>query len=91
MNGRFITTTELREQSSKLIQSLINGKTVNLIYRSKIIAKINPLYFEEKIIEDPKILENLFNSLKPKKIIPPKKRKQVYRKYLKQKYGKNLS
>lgn len=91
MNGQFITTTELREQSSKLIQSLINGKTVNLIYRSKIIAKINPLSFSEKTIEDTKILENLFRSLKPKKIIPLKQRKQVYRKYLKQKYGKNLS
>lgn len=91
MNSQFITTTELREQSSKLIKSLINGKTVNLIYRSKVIARINPLSFSEKTIEDPKILENFLNSLGSKKIIPPKKRKQIYRKYLKQKYGKNLS
>ncbi|MCS6956538.1 MAG: hypothetical protein NZM02_01675, partial [Patescibacteria group bacterium] len=88
---QFITTTELREQSSKLIRSLLSGKSVNLIYRSKIIAKINPISFSEKIINDSKKLENFFTFVKPKKIIPKQKRKEIYKKHLKQKYGKDLS
>lgn len=91
MTNQFITTTELREQSSKLIKNLIAGKTVNLIYRSKVIAQINPISFSEKTIDNPAELENLFSLLKPKKIIPKEKRKEVYRKHLKQKYGKGLS
>ncbi len=91
MNDQFITTTELREQSSKLIKALFSGKGVNLIYRSRVIAQINPVSFSEKIIDNPVELENLFFALKSKKIIPKEKRKEMYKKHLKQKYGKNLS
>lgn len=91
MNNQFITTTELREQSSKLIKTLFAGKRVNLIYRSKVIAQISPISFSEKAIDNTSELKNLFLSLKPKKIIPKEKRKAIYQKHLKQKYGKNLS
>lgn len=91
MNNKFITTTELREQSSELIKTLFSGRSINLIYRSKVIAQINPISFAEKIINDPNQLKNLFLILKPKKIIPKEKRGIIYKKHLKQKYGKNLS
>lgn len=91
MNNQFITTTELREESAKLIKILFSGKSVNLIYRSKVIAKINPISFSEKVIDNPSDLKNAFLKLKPKKIILKEKRDQIYQKYLKQKYGKNFS
>lgn len=91
MNDQFITTTELREQSSKLVKTLISGKGVNLIYRSKVIAQINPISFSKKKVDDPTELESLLLTLKPKKIIPKEKRKEVYKKHLKQKYGKYFS
>lgn len=91
MDNQFITTTDLRKQSSKLIKTLFAGKGVNLIYRSKVIAQITPISFSEQVIDDSAKLENLFVSLKPKKVMPKEKRKQIYRKHLEQRYGKNLS
>lgn len=91
MSNYFITTTQLREQSSKLIQSPLSGKSVNLIYRSKIVGKIDPVSLSEKTIDDTELLKKLFYTLKSKNLIPKKLRKQAYRKHLKEKYGQNFS
>lgn len=39
---QFITTTELRTQSKKLVKTLQEGNSVYLIHRSKVIAIIIP-------------------------------------------------
>lgn len=40
---QYITTTELRTKSSKLIETLREGKSVNLIHRSKVVGKVQPV------------------------------------------------
>lgn len=55
-NMQMITTTELRTKSKKLVKSLNEGKSVDLIHRSKIVAEIRPKtqvkFFDFKKIED---------------------------------------
>ncbi len=87
----YITTTNLRTQSSKLVDTLKKGGTVSLIHRSKVIGVIKP----EK---EPKVMTRA-NIDKLKKLaeelnLPKtsyKEREKRYRKHLMEKYGKGLS
>ena len=38
----YITTTQLRTESSRLIEALLAGKSVDIIHRSKIVGEISP-------------------------------------------------
>jgi len=86
---QLITTTELRTKSKELVSTLLLGRSVNLIHRSKIIAELRPK--KQKI--------KLFNAKRMKKIIEklnfePLTDKEIekrYRQHLMKKYGNSLS
>lgn len=86
---QYITTTELRTKSSKLVQTLKQGDTLRLIHHSKVIGEILPTYEPKPF--DPDAFEKLLDSIKPKRLIPRKDREKVYRKHLEEKYGKGFS
>lgn len=86
-----ITTTNLRTQSSDLINTLKKGGVVSLIHRSKIVGVIKPK-------KEPKLLtKNDISRLKKlaKQLNLPKisyeEREKKYRKHLMNKYGKGIS
>lgn len=91
MQTHYITTTELRTKSKKLVNALKSGESVSLIHRSKVIGKIAPHKEETRTIKDIKAFEKLLDSMKPKKIIPRKERERRYRKHIMEKYGKGVS
>lgn len=84
----YITTTNLRTQSSKLVETLKKGGVVSLVHRSKVVGVIKPQ-------KDPKP----FNAKEFKKLAEelnlPKttyaEREKIYRKRMMEKYGKGLS
>lgn len=86
-----ITTTNLRTQSSNLVDTLKKGGVVSLIHRSKIIGVIKPK-------KEPKVLTKTdINKLKElaKELNLPKisyeEREKRYKKHLIGKYGKDIS
>lgn len=85
---QYITTTELRTKSSKVVQTLREGGTLRLIHRSRVVGEIQPV--QEPQPFNPEAFERFLDSIKPKKLIPQKYREKIYRKHLEEKYGKNL-
>lgn len=85
---QYITTTELRTESSKLVKTLEVGGTLRLIHHSKVIGEIIPT--REPKPFDPDAFEKFLDSLKPKKLVARKNRDKIYRKHLEDKYGKGL-
>ncbi len=85
---QYITTTELRTKSSKLVRTLRDGGTLRLIHRSHVIGEILPTYEPKPF--DPDKFEKFLNGIKPKKLILKKDRDKIYRKHLEEKYGKGL-
>lgn len=53
---QYITTTELRTESPKLIETLKIGQSVALIHRSKVVGKVHPAFepkpFDTNILFD---------------------------------------
>lgn len=88
-NMQFITTTELRTKSSKVVKTLKSGGNFRLIHRSKVIGEIIPV--SEPKPFDPDAFEKFLDGLKPKKPVARKDRNKIYRKHLENKYGKSLS
>lgn len=86
---QYITTTELRTKSKKLVKTLKSGGTLRLIHRSQVVGEIIPTYEPKPF--DPKAFEKFLDNLKPKKLISKKNRDKIYRKHIEDKYGKSLS
>lgn len=84
----YITTTQLRTKSSKLVQTLKEGGTVKLVHRSHIIGEIKPQK-EIKIMTREAInkLKKLAKQLNLPKL-SYRQREKIYRKHLEEKYGK---
>lgn len=86
----FITTTNLRTQSSQLIETLKKGGSVKLIHRSKVVGVIKPKRQPKPLTEEKiKLLKELAKSLNLPKL-SYKERKRIYTEHLMSKYGKNL-
>lgn len=85
----YLTTTNLRTQSSKLVEALKKGGTISLIHRSKIIGVIKPAVSEGKPFNAEK-LQKLAQGLNLPKT-PYEKREKIYRAHLEKKYGKGIS
>ncbi|MBI2600985.1 hypothetical protein HYW42_03450 [Candidatus Daviesbacteria bacterium] len=85
---QYITTTELRTKSSKLVKTLKGGGTLRLIHRSKVIGQIMPIYEPKPF--DAKKFEKLVKNLKLPKTTYAQ-REKIYRAHLMKKYGKGLS
>lgn len=86
---QYITTTELRTKSSKLVEALYEGRSVDLIHRSKVVGEIKPK------ISDPKPFDSArFVKLVKKLDFPyltPKQMEARYRKAMEEKHGKGIS
>lgn len=90
MYMNYITTTDLRTKSSKVVDELKKGSTITLVHRSKVIGEIKPKK-ETKVLtkKDIEKLKEIAKKLNlPKMSI--KQREKIYRKHLMEKYGKNL-
>lgn len=87
----YLTTTQLRTQTSKLVETLKKKGTISLIHRSKIIGEIKPVEHSTVAITDIDKFKRLLNAVRPKKLIPRAKREEVYRKHLEKKYGRGIS
>lgn len=88
INMDYITTTDLRTRSSKLVATLKKGGVVSLIHRSRMIGVIKPV-IEKKLFDATKFI--LFS----KEITLPKttysQREKIYRQAITDKYGKDIS
>lgn len=86
----YITTTQLRTQSSDLIANIMAGRSVQLIHRSRVVATISPV-----IDKSPKLFNaERFGKLVDKFNLPKTtyaQRDKKYRKHLMDKYGQGLS
>ena len=85
----YITTTDLRTKSKELIRVLREGRSVDLIHRSKIVAEIRPKIYDPKPFDARK-----FAKLVEKLNLPnltPKQADRRYRAAMMKKHGKGLS
>ncbi len=86
---QIITTTELRTKSKDLIKELQEGRSVDLIHRSKVVGEIRPKIYDPKPFDSckfAKIVKSLnFPSLTPQQI------EGKYRAAMEKKHGKSLS
>lgn len=86
----YITTTDLRTQSSQLVQSLKQGKKVSLVHRSQVIGEISPVRIEAKSFDTKKFREYI-KTAKSEDSLSYQERERIYREHLEEKYGKDLS
>ena len=90
MYMNYITTTQLRTQSSDLIANLKAGRSIGLIHRSKIVATISPTTDNPPKLFNAKRFGKLVDELNlPKTTYAERERR--YRKHLMEKYGQGLS
>lgn len=87
MNNQYISTTELREQSSKVVSKLKLGEEMLLVHRSNVIGVIKPISRHMKTITDIDRFKRDIAASKPKRIMPRHLREAVYRRNLLKKYG----
>lgn len=84
---QYITTTELRTKSSKLIETLRSGQSVTLIHRSRVIGRLEPA--SEPKPFDAKKFERIVKNLRLPKTTHAQ-REKIYRAHLMKKYGKDI-
>ena len=88
----YITTTQLRTKSPRLIEALLAGRSIDLIHRSRMVVEIRPKRQDPKIMTKKSIRELMVLAKKmnlPK--LSYKEREKRYREHLMKKYGKSLS
>lgn len=85
---QYITTTELRTKSKKLVEILRSGESVDLVHRSRVVGEIRPKIYDPKPFNAAKFLK-----IVKKLNFPPLTPKQIearYRKAMIKKHGQNL-
>ena len=88
MYMNYLTTTQLRTQTSKIVDTLKKKGTISLIHRSKVVGIIRPV-IEVKPF-NPEAFERLVKELR----LPPTtsaQRERRYRRHLIKKYGQGIS
>lgn len=85
---QYITTTELRTKSKKLIEILREGRSVDLVHRSKVVGEIKPKIYESKPF-DAKSFKRFIDKLNLPKTTYAEREKR-YRAHLMKKYGQGL-
>ncbi len=86
---QYITTTQLRTKSKKLVQLLQEGHSVDLIHRSKVVGEIKPKIYDPKPFNPDEFLKIVrkLNLLR----LTPRQIETRYRKAMMKKHGQNLS
>jgi len=82
---KYITATELRTKSKELVRHLKDGGSTSLIYKSKVIAQINPAEKKPKVVDEHFI--EFMKKASTNTVTTHKQREQIYRKHLMDKYG----
>lgn len=86
-----ITTTELRTKSKELVKTLQEGRSVDLIHRSRVVGRVKPLMEAKPLTgKDIEKIKDLARKLNLPKL-SYKERERRYRKHLMEKYGQGLS
>jgi antitoxin (DNA-binding transcriptional repressor) of toxin-antitoxin stability system len=84
---QYIAATELRTKTPQLIETLKQGNTVNLLYRSQVVGKISPIV-EQKPKKSLKETLAFFKKLTPsEKKLTGKEGREDYNKHLEEQYG----
>lgn len=86
---QFITFSQLRTDAKKLKKALEEGKTIELVHRSRVVAEIKPKIYDPQPFDPKKFLEarekiNL-------EYLSDEEIEKRYRKHLEEKYGKSIS
>lgn len=85
-----ITTTELRSKSKQLIEALREGYSVDLIHRSRVVGKFQPVQVAKPLTRaDIEQIQKFAVDLNLPKLSYGERRRR-YGHHLEQKYGKNL-
>jgi len=85
---QYITTTELRTKSKQLVEVLLEGRSVDLIHRSKVVGEIKPKIYDPKPFDADKFLKIVEKLNLPK--LTPRQIEARYRKAMMKKHGQNL-
>ena len=86
---QYITTTQLRTKSRELVKVLLEGRSVDLIHRSKVVGEIKPKIYDPKPFDPDKFL-NIVKELN----FPELSQRQIearYRIAMMEKHGKGIS
>ena len=89
MHMNYITTTQLRTKSTKLIEELRNNNSVSPVHRSIVVGLIQPAQPEGKPF-DVESFKKLIKKLNLPKTTYAQ-RERIYRSHLMKKYGRGLS
>lgn len=88
---QYITTTELRTKSKELVEILRDGRSVDLVHRSKVIGRVEPIQEPKPLTkEDIEKIQKLARKFNLPKL-SYKERERRYRKHIMEKYGQGLS
>lgn len=82
----YITTTQLRTQSSELVRHLNSGMKVLLLHRSKVVGAIVPENEAYKTFDSQSFADFVETNM-PKKLMKKTARDLVYKKHMLEKYG----
>lgn len=86
---QYITTTELRTKSKELVEVLMQGRSVDLVHRSKVVGEIKPKIYDPKPFDLDKFLKTVKKFNLPR--LSQRQIKTRYRKHIMEKYGKSIS
>lgn len=89
MYMNYITTTQLRTQTSAFVEALLAGKSIDLIHRSKNLGSLSLEQDSNRKTNHTRLAKNIENLDLP--YLTPTQVKNNYQKHLDQKYGKSLS
>ncbi len=85
----YVTTTDLRTKTKDVIKTLTEGRSIDLIHRSKVVGEIKPKIYDPKPFDVERFAKTVdklnFPNLTPKQI------ETRYRKAMVEKHGKNIS
>jgi len=86
---QYITTTQLRTESKELVKVLQEGRSVDLIHRSRVVGEIKPKIYDPKPFDPDKFLK-----IVKKLNFPELSQRQIqarYRRAMMEKHGKSIS
>lgn len=86
----YITTTQLRTQTSELLEALAYGQSVDLIHRSKPVGTISPKKVEKPKLFNAKRMYAITKAMNLPKLTE-KQREKNYREIMLKKHGKYIS
>lgn len=84
-----ITTTELRTKSKELIKTLEEGRSVELIHRSRVVGEIKPKIYDPKPFDPDKFLRVVKKLDFPR--LTSKQIEERYRAAMMKKHGEGFS